>query len=329
MLGVKYLPILLLIGWVSAIDAQQLPVAKQQKVYDTIELDGVVEAVQQSTVSAQTSGTIVKLPVDVDDAVAAGELIVQLDSTEQRAQLNQAQANLTSAQASLKDAERRVQRITNLFQQQVASQAELDEAETQLDTRQAAVDAATAALEESRKQLSYTEVRAPYAGIVTERFVELGESVQAGQRLMAGLSLEQLRVVTDLPQRFADYVRRHPNAVIVTDANDQLPADKLTFYPYADKRTHSFRLRLTINDKKDQLLPGMATKVRLTVGERQALLIPQSTVVVKGEFNAVYVRAENGKSQLRLVRLGRQYQDEIEVLAGLEAGEQLVVAAKE
>lgn len=309
-------------------NAQQTVDVVSSKVTDTIELEGVVEAIQQSTVSAQTSGSIVELPVDVDDPVAAGELIVRLDDTEQRARLNGAQANLESARATVADAERRYRRISNLFEQQVASQAELDQASTQLETSKARASEASAALAKARKQLSYTRVEAPYAGIVTERFVELGESVQPGQALMSGLSLEQLRVVTELPQSYAQYVRERQQAQIETAAGNALTIGSMTFYPYADERSHTFRLRLNLTNSDGSLFPGMLVKVNVAVGEREVVQIPLSAVLERGELRAVYVRTEAGENQLRQVRTGDKIADKVEILSGLEIGEQVVTRAE-
>ena len=307
--------------------AQQQITVQKQTITDTVSLEGRVEAINQSTVSAQTSGTIIELPVDVDDPVAADQLIIRLDDTEQRARLNRAKANMESAQSTLDDAERRYRRIRELYQQNVASESERDDAQTQLETAQARLAETKAALEEAQKQLSYTQVRAPYAGIVTERFVELGESVQPGQPLMSGLSLEQLRVVTELPQQYAQYVRNQRDAEIVTDDGRELSIASMTFYPYADAQSHTFRLRLNLTDPEGALFPGTLVKVNVSVGERDALLVPSSAVLVRGELRAVYV-VTDGKPQLRQVKVGQAHDDQVEILAGLATGENILASAE-
>lgn len=308
--------------------AQQTVTAEYTTIKEPLTLDGRVEAVQQSTVSAQTSGTVVELPVDVDDAVQAGELIVRLDDTEQKARLRRAKANLESARVTLNDARRRFTRVNNLYQQEVASQSELDQAQTQFETAEARVNESQAAVEESEKQLSYTQVRAPYPGIVTERMVELGESVQPGQALMSGLSLEHLRVVTELPQQYAQYVREHRQAAVVTETGRTLNTASMTFYPYADERSHTFRLRLNLTDPNAALFPGMLVKVQVVVGEKDALRVPTSALVVRGELRAVYVVAEGDEPQLRQVRVGKQHRDQVEIMAGLKPGEQVLAEAE-
>lgn len=308
--------------------AQESFTVKKQTINEALSLEGVVEAINQSTVSAQTSGTIVELPVDVDDAVNANQLIVRLDDTEQKARLKRAKANLESAQATLNDAQKRFKRISELYEQNVASESERDEAETQLDTSKARVSDAKASVEEAKKQLSYTQVRAPYAGIVTERFVEIGESVQPGQPLMSGLSLEQLRVVTELPQQYASYVRDNRKAQVVTDDGRELSIASMTFYPYASEQSHTFRLRLNLNDPEGALFPGMLVKVKVAVGERNALLIPKSALLIEGELRGVYVLGKNDTPQLRQVRVGERTNGQVEILARLAEGEQVLASAE-
>ncbi|MGM0482143.1 MAG: efflux RND transporter periplasmic adaptor subunit [Pseudomonadota bacterium] len=324
-LGIVLLANVLAIG---QLKAQQAVTVEKLQVTEVIELDGLIEATQQSTISAQTSGRIVQLPVDVDDAVEARQLIVRLDDTEQMARLNRARAALESATANLNDAQRQFGRIKDLYQQQVASQAEFDQASTQFETSQARVAEAKAAVQESEEQLSYTQVKAPYAGIVTERFVELGEFVQPGQPLISGLSLEHLRVITELPQSYAQYVRDNRNAKVQTASGRKLSINSMTFYPYADERTHTFRLRLNLTDPNGALFPGMLVKVHIATGTRQQLQIPPSALLKRGELRAVFVKVENDW-QLRQVRVGEASAGHIEILSGLKAGEQIALSAQE
>ncbi|MFE8071107.1 efflux RND transporter periplasmic adaptor subunit [Marinobacteraceae bacterium S3BR75-40.1] len=291
---------------------------------ESVRLDGVIEAEQQSTVSAQTSGTVVKLPYDVDDSVPAGALIVQLEDNEQQARLNQAEAGLQEARSNLEDARLRFQRVKDVYERNLASQAEFDQARTALDSARARLDRAQAAVDEARKQLEYTQVTAPYAGIVTERHVELGESVQPGQPLLSGLSLQNLRVVVSLPQQYAELARRERRATVELKDGRRLPTGTMTFFPYADEQTHTFRLRMELDAPDAGLFPGMLVKVNVPVGERPALWIPQSSVVHRGEMRAVYVLGPKNQPRLRMVRLGASQDERVEVLAGLSEGEQVI-----
>ena len=288
-------------------------------------LDGVIEAVQQSTVSAQTSGTVQQLPFDVDDSVAAGDLIVQLDSSEQRARLSQAQAGRDEARATLDDAQQQFDRIESIHERGLVSRQEFDRARNNLAGAKARLERAEASLAEAREQLSYTRIIAPYGGILTERHVELGESVSPGQPLLSGLSLEQLRVVVDLPQQYADLARRDRQAKVTLGDGRVLETGDMTFYPYANPETHTFRLRMRLNEPNGSLFPGMLVKVGVPVAAREVLWIPASSLVRRSELRAVFVLDEQGRPRLRQVRTGAQQDGRLEVLAGLSEGEQVVI----
>jgi RND family efflux transporter MFP subunit len=313
---------LLLSGSVLAAEAV---VVERQPMVEYLRLDGVIEAVQQSTVSAQTSGTVVELPFDVDDVVDAGDLIVRLDDSEQRARFNQAEAAQLEAVSGLDDAERQFERIESLLERGVATQAEFDNARNALAAARARLTRAEAAASEAQEQLDYTRITAPYSGIVTERLVELGEAVGAGAPLLSGFSLEELRVVVSIPQQYAELARRERRAEVTLDDGRVLSTGEMTFFPYADPATHSFRLRMDLEEPDGTLFPGMLVRVNLPVGEREAVLIPETSLLRRGELRAVYVLDEQDQPRLRQVRLGSRMNGQLEVLAGLDEGERIAV----
>ncbi|WP_239985611.1 efflux RND transporter periplasmic adaptor subunit [Marinobacter salexigens] len=304
--------------------AESVP-AERSELQETLILDGVIEAVQQSTVSAQTSGKVQQLPFDVDDSVAAGDLIVQLDSSEQRARFNQAQGSRDEAGAALDDAQQQFNRIESIHERGLVSRQEFDQARNNLAGAKARLERAEAALAEAQEQLSYTRIIAPYGGILTERHVEIGESVSPGQPLLSGLSLEQLRVVVDLPQQYADLARRDRQAKVTLADGRVLETGEMTFYPYADPATHTFRLRMRLNEPNGSLFPGMLVKVGVPVASREVLWVPASSLIRRSELRAVFVLDDQGRPRLRQVRTGAEQDGRLEILAGLSEGEQVVV----
>ncbi|MBC7191942.1 efflux RND transporter periplasmic adaptor subunit [Marinobacter sp.] len=296
---------------------------ERSELQETVRLDGVIEAVQKSTVSAQTSGTVVRLPFDVDDSVPAGALIVQLEDSEQQSRVAQAQAALDEARSGLQDARQQFARIEAVHERGLVSRQEYDQAKNSLDAAGARVERAEAALSQARQQLDYTRIKAPYGGIVTERHVELGESVSPGQPLLSGLSLEQLRIVVDLPQRYADLARTERKALVTLADGRVLETGEMTFYPYADPATHTFRLRMRLNEPDGSLFPGMLVKVSVPVASREALWIPAQSLIHRSELRGVFV-LDDQQPRLRQIRTGVERNGRIEVLAGLDEGEQIV-----
>ena len=286
--------------------------------------DGIVEATNQATMSAQTAGRVLELPYDVNDYVQAGAVIVRFSNVEQQSGQRRAQAQLASAQATYDEAQANYKRVAEIFVRKLVAKAQLDQATAQRDSAKAALDSAQAAVREASQQVVYTVVRAPYSGIVTKRFVQVGESVQAGQPLIAGLSLNELRINVQVPQSAVDAIRRFNAADVLLDAEGtrRVAAKKLTIFPYADPQTHTFSVRLDLPGQETGLYPGMTVKAAFAVGEAERVMIPLSALLQRSELSAVYAVVDDGVA-LRQIRVGQRYGERIEVLAGLSAGERI------
>lgn len=281
--------------------------------------DGRVEAVNQATISAQTSGRIAELPFDVNDYVDAGDIVMRFTDTEQQAALARAEAALQEARARLAEADQAFERFSAMIENNSISKAQFDQSRANRDASRARLNAARSGVETAKEQLEYTAVRAPYAGIVSKRHVELGELVSPGQPLISGLSLQQLRVNIDVPQSMFHKVRTIGEAFAYVEG-ERIAAESLTFFPVADDAANTFRVRVNLPDGAATLYPGMFIKVGFVVGQTRRLLIPAAAVVRRSELSAVYV-TDAEQVSLRQVRMGRRYGDAIEILAGLEDGE--------
>jgi RND family efflux transporter MFP subunit len=287
-------------------------------------LDGTVEAVNQTTVSAQTAGRIVAINADVNDHISAGTVIVRIRSTEQVAGLTQARAALKEATAREAEAQTHYERIYDMYQRRVVAKATLDEASAGRDAAAARLIAARAGLDAAQEGVAYTEIRAPYSGVVTQKLVQLGQAVAPGTPLMAGASLDELRVIAEVPQSVIEQVRKVRKAAVYVDGQ-RIEATGLTLYPAAQPETNTFRVRIELPRDVHGLAPGMFVKVGLVTGEADLLLVPRSAVVERSEMRAVYVVAPDGRVTLRQVRLGHTRGEKIEILAGLVAGETIAL----
>lgn len=287
-------------------------------------LDGTVEAVNQVTVSAQVTGRVVEVNFDVNDFVEAGSVLVRIRSTERVAGLTQAQATLEEAAAREAEAQARYQRIHDMYQRRVVARATFDETSAARDAAVARLTAARAGVEAAREGVAYTEVRAPYSGVITGKHVRVGETVAAGTPLMSGASLDALRVVVDVPQSIIDAVRQVRRAAVYVGGR-RIEATGLTLYPAAESRSNTFRARIELPQGLRGLSPGMFVKVGLVTGEVRRLFVPRSAVVERSELRAVYVLLPDGRAALRQIRLGHARGDRVEVLAGLVAGEDIAL----
>ncbi len=304
-------------------------VAPREVVRERV-LDGIVEPVQESTVSAQTAGRIVEINYDVDDYVPQGAVILRFRDTEQRAQVLQAEADVRRARAGSVEAEENFGRVSDLYGRDVVSRAEFEAAKARLDATKAALQAGEAALEQAREQLDYTVIRAPYPGVVTARHVELGETAGIGEPLMSGFSLEHLRVRVDVPQRAVEAIRERRRARVVSfdDAARAIEAASVTVFPFASEGSNTVRVRVGLPPGVKNLYPGMLVKVAFEVGSRRLLAVPATALLRRSEVVGVYVVGDDGRIRLRQVRPGQELADGfVEVLAGLASGERVAVDA--
>ncbi len=286
--------------------------------------DGVIEAVNEATVAAETSGRVTELPFDVGDYVPKGAVIVKLTDTEQQARVAAAESALAESQARLTEARQEFTRVQDVYQRKLIAKAALDRASANLDAARARQEAAQATLNEARQHLSYTVIRAPYAGTVVSRQVRVGETVNPGTPLMTGLSLEHLRAAVEIPQQHIGPLRVHHQARVIVDGQS-LPAAGLRIPPKADATTHTFRVLVDLPEGDHGLFPGTLVKVAFVTGEEQRLLLPAAAVVRRGEVTGAYV-VEDGSISLRYLRTGTPTVDgDVPVLAGLEAGERVAV----
>lgn len=289
--------------------------------------DGVVEAVQQADLTAQTAGRVTAVNVDVNGRVAKGDVLLRLTAVEQQAGVNTARAQLRAAEAAAAEAEANYRRYAALAGGQYVSRSQIDQARAARDSAVAARDAARAQVAQASQQTDYTVVRAPFSGIVSARRVEPGESVAPGQPLMAMYAPGALRIEVQVPQSEADAIRAAGSARVALADGRTVDAAEVVVFPAADPATHSVSVRVTLPDLENAPAPGVTAKVLFPVATAApvgTVNIPASALVQRGEVSGVYVIAGN-RIALRQVRLGQRSGDRIEVLAGLKAGD--VVAA--
>lgn len=294
--------------------------------------DGVVEAVRQATLTAQTSGRVAEVLRDVGDQVVEGDVLVRLSAVEQQADVNTARAQLRAADAAASEAEGNYQRYRELSQGQYVSRSQLDQMRAMRDSAMAARDAARAQLANIGQQAAYTVVRAPYAGIVASRDVEPGESVGIGQSLMAVFAPDALRIEVSVPQSEAAVIRAAPVAMVRFGDGRNVDAARVTVFPSADASSHAIRVRIELPPLDVAPQPGTTAKVTFPAVQGRAFpRIPVTVVAIRGEVSAVYVLAD-GRLSLRQLRLGEGSGGGVDVIAGLKPGETIAadpVAARQ
>ncbi|WP_034642180.1 efflux RND transporter periplasmic adaptor subunit [Chitinilyticum aquatile] len=296
--------------------------------------DGVVEAVQQSQLSAQVAGRIIALPVKAGDQVKAGQILVRIDNTAAGQQATASRAQVEAAQAQLAAAKSEYQRQQQLFAKQYISQAALDTAAASYRAAQANANAMIAQAGAAQTQSGFYTITAPYDGVVTSVFIEAGDMAMPGRLLVTVYRPDAMRVSVTLPQELVQRVNKDARAIVLLNGRS-IEAGMLTVLPAADPQSHTVTLRLPLPSLTPAPLPGQFARVQLPVSgaaEQGRLYVPASSVVRRNELTLVYVVDAAGKPLLRLVRPGPLRDGLVEIRAGLRAGERValdpVAAAK-
>ncbi|MCP4272897.1 MAG: efflux RND transporter periplasmic adaptor subunit [Gammaproteobacteria bacterium] len=312
----------------SQLSAAELSVitANEVDVADSLTFTGTIEAVTAGTASAEISGRVVKTFVDVGDIVNKDDVILQLRDKKQRAALDSAVAGVEAARARFSSAKKEFARITDILKKGLVSQSTADNALSLRDSSKAELDAALARLKDAEERLDHTKVKAPYSGIVLQRHVEVGETVNPGTPLYDGMSLEYLRVLTDVPQKDIDKIRQYKKVTIELPNGEfvEVSDDELTFFGYADPTTSTFRIRVNLPTGLAGLYPGMYLKTTFKIGENTVLVIPDTSVIRRGEVTAAYVKRDDNL-HFRHIRVGRLLDNaDRVVLTGLVKGEKVI-----
>lgn len=297
--------------------------------------DGVVEAVRQTVVAAQVPGAVVQLNVKVGDRVTAGQMLVRLDARAADQTAAAGDAQVQAARAALEVASKDVERQRQLFQKNYISQAALEQAESQFKSTQAQVNAQLAQAGAARTQTGFYAVRAPFAGVVSEVPVSLGDMAMPGRPLVTLYDPGALRVTAALPQSVSSAMTGSALPRIefpgLPAAQQWVQPVRAQLLPTVDPGTHTVQIRAELPSGLAHLAPGLYARLWLPVaaggssaGAPAPLTVLQSAVVRRAELTALYVLDPAGKPVLRQVRLGRAEGDKVEILSGLVAGERVV-----
>lgn len=327
-----FVSLALLAGTGAHAQAVQVPTVQigARNVSTGYEIDGVIEPVKQSVISAQASGRVVKLLVKMGDQVKAGQLLATIDDRETAVGVQRSQAQLNQSEAELRNARTGYERTRTLREQGFVSQAALDMAETQYKAAQAGNVQARAGATASALNQGYTRVTAPYDGWVLQTHVDAGDLAVPGKPVVTVYAPLPLRAVVQVPASMAESARAAKDVQVqLSDANGDsqwVAPVKRSAMPAADPVSQTVVWRLDLSAQAAQnLLPGQQVRVRFVGGQAVRTVIPAGAVLRRGELTAVYVGTERG-FVLRAVRLGADHgADGVEVVAGLAAGERVAL----
>jgi RND family efflux transporter MFP subunit len=320
-------------------------------------LPGNIQAVTEAPVLARSSGYIRTRSVDIGDRVQAGQVLAEIEAPELNQQILQAEANVELAGSNIEQSQAALQqgqsnlnlakitagRSQQLFDKNVVSRQDYDTAQMQYAAQQAnvqaltkAVSAANSSAAASKANLArlkdlknYQTVRAPFAGVITVRNVDVGALVNEGSTLLYRIAqTDRLRTYLNVPQVDAGSVKVGLHAtLIVPDLGGRKFSGAVTRTANAlDPASRTLLTEVQVDNSGGALMPGMYTQVDLAVPRKDPpLVIPGDTLVVRGDGPQVAIVGPDGIVHFKLIHIGRDFGDRLEVLDALEEGQQLAV----
>jgi len=332
-----------------------------------IRVTGSLVADEQAEVSAETAGRVVEIPIERGTRVQQGTLLARISATETSAQLQEAEANaaqiesrlglipgqpfearqvpdVMNSKASLDWAEAEFNRIRSLLDQKVVSQSEFDQRRTQVEAARQqyqvalnsaqqsyrSLEAARARITLARKAVADTGVRAPFAGLVAERVVSVGDYVTRGTRVATVVRVDPLRLELTVPEQSVSLVKVGLPVKLTVDAYTDAEFDaRIRFVSpslRADQR--ALTVEAIAANADGRLKPGMFATARIRQAvDAPALLVPTTSVEVIAGTSRVYA-VKNNRVEERIVTVGETFGDRIEVTSGIAKGESVATDPK-
>jgi RND family efflux transporter MFP subunit len=296
-----------------------------------LSVSGKIQSVNNADLSTRTMGYITKASVNVGDKVSKGQLLIAINNTDLQAKSAQVNAGITEATVAFNNAQKDYNRFKNLFADNSASQKELDDMTALYEMAKARLESAKQMKNEVNAQYAYTNITAPFSGVVTAKSVKEGDMANPGQPLISIESPGNFEVMAMVPETEISQINQGVEvAVLVTSINKTLKG-KVSEVSSSSKNTGGQYLVKIALDKTDvNVLSGMFASVQFPIEKKVAtemVLIPKEAIVNNGQLSGIYTVSESNTAILRWLRLGRTFDNQVEVLSGLSADETYIVSA--
>lgn len=291
---------------------------------------GTVEPIERVRLSTRVPGWVERIPFDEGDAFARGELLVKLRSKDLEAKRSQAEAAIAEANVHFNKAETNLRRIEALFKQNAATQKELDDMQAAFASARSRKIAAEKMKVEVDEMLKYTNMTAPFSGVVARKLLQAGDLANPGQPLLEIENADKVKIIAKVPESeigtftsgMKVAVRIQALKIGAEGELSQGVVDKIL--PAADPVSRQFDIHVVLDNSGGKIRSGMFARILTGGGEDSGLLVPESAVFRRGQLQGVFVVDSAGVARLRWVRAGGRQNGRVNVLSGLNPGEQVV-----
>jgi len=296
---------------------------------------GKIEAENSANVSTRMMGYVTKVYVKVGQKVGAGQLLVSINNSDLQAKKAQVDASILQATAGYNNAKKDYDRFVALFNQQSASQKELDDMTARFEMAKAGLEGVKQMRNEVMAQFNYANITAPFSGTVTNSFVKEGDMANPGMPLVSVEGVSKLQVTAMVSESDISNIKNGmPVNVIIKSQNKQV-SGKVSEVSLSAKNTGGqYLVKVTLDKMDTTILSGMFVNVQFPIEKKttttvksEQVLVPETALVRQGQLTGVYTIANN-TAILRWLRIGKTYGDKVEVLSGLNAEEPYIVSSE-
>lgn len=297
-------------------------------------LSGEVTAKQTANISTRMMGYVTKIYVKPGDKVASGQLLVSISSDDILAKKAQIQAMITEAEAAAKNAQRDYERFKTLRNQNSVSDKELENVALQNTSMNAKVQMARQQMNEVNAMLSYTNIRAPFSGVVTQKMVDEGSMANPGMPILTIEQNGELQVIASIPENYIQYIKVGDIAQMELKSLGITIDGKVSeLSPSAFRTGGQYSMKLAIDTKdKENIRPGMYVNILIPnkTGENitSKIMLDKSSIVYRDQLTGVYVIDDQSQANLRWIRLGKTIGNQVEVLSGLSQNDKIISKAE-
>jgi len=298
------------------------------QIADDYETSGTVKARISSIIASRVMGTVTAVYVRAGERVKAGQLLAKIDDRDTVQKVRAAEQTLKAAGQGRSMADLTYRRYKKLHDEKALARQEIDQIETQKKIADAHYQQAKAGFEEALVGLGYTRILAPAAGVVADKRVDPGSMAIPGMPLFTIESEGGFLLEAFVDESLSGKLPIGTSAAVSIDTVGLSTTERISeVVPVVDPATRTFIVKIPLSDKG--LRSGLFARVRLPRGKREALLVPKGALVEKGQLTGLYTVNAQGIVTYRLVRTGKVYEEGVEILSGLDAGELILTAGLE
>lgn len=301
-----------------------------------VSASGKIEAENSANLSTRMMGYVTRVNVKVGQKVNAGQQLISINSADLSAKKGQVNASIIQAQAAYNSARKDYERFKTLFGQQSASQKELDDMTTRYEMAKAGLEAAKEMRKEIDAQFSYSNISAPFSGIVTNTFVKEGDMANPGMPLISIEGGGRLQVMAMVSENVISLIKVGMPVKVDIKSMDKLVEGNVAEVSLSAKNTGGqYLVKINLKTIDKQILSGMFVNVQFPVAsndmiknqEQTSIWVPESALVKEGQLTGIYALGYGNTAILRWVRVGKKSNGSVEILSGLSSGEQYIIEA--